>query len=220
MAYDYSIEKGPSYSILKLNLNNEGVVTETGAMVYMEPSVEIKTQAKGGLFGVLKRAVVGESLFLNTFSGSGKLALAPSLSGDIQYHKLNGTLYVQHGAYLASSPNIDIDTKFGGSKSFFGGKGLFLMKLTGDGDLFLSSYGAIETVELNNESLVVDNGNLIGFTEGLDYQLTKVGGLKSTLLGGEGLVYRFSGTGTIYIQTRNVESFVDFILPYIPTQTK
>ncbi|WP_292459371.1 TIGR00266 family protein [Methanothermococcus sp.] len=218
--YDFKIEYKPAYSLLKINLQNQSITAETGAMVYMDSSIDIKTNMSGGLMGALKRAVVGENIFLNKFSGTGILALSPNYVGDIVHHELDGALYVQSGAYMASSPDININTKFGGTKSFFGGKGLFLMKLEGKGDVFLSSFGALETVELNDESLIVDNGNLVGFTDGLSYSLRRIGGLKSSLLGGEGVVYEFKGTGKIYIQTRNMESFADFLMKYLPIGKK
>jgi uncharacterized protein (TIGR00266 family) len=218
--YDFKIEYRPAYSLLKINLQNQTITAETGAMAYMDSNINIETNMSGGLMGALKRAVVGESIFLNKFSGTGVLALSPSYVGDILHHELDGALYVQSGAYMASSPDINIDTKFGGTKSFFGGKGLFLMKLEGKGDVFLSSFGALETLELNDERLIVDNGNLIGFTEGLEYSLKRVGGLKSTLLGGEGAVYEFRGTGKVYVQTRNMESFADFLMKYLPINKK
>ncbi|ACV24653.1 TIGR00266 family protein [Methanocaldococcus fervens] len=214
--YDFKIEYKPAYSLLKINLKNQSIIAERGAMVYMSPNITIDTKMSGGLVGALKRAIVGEGVFLNKFSGTGILALSPNYVGDIIHHELNGTLYLQSGAYLASSPNINIDTKFGGIKTYFGGKGIFLIKLEGKGDVFLSSFGALETVELNDETLIVDNGNLVGFTGGLSYSLKRIGGLKSTLLGGEGLVYEFRGTGKVYIQTRNMESFVDFLMKYLP----
>ncbi|ABR55390.1 protein of unknown function DUF124 [Methanococcus vannielii SB] len=214
--YDFEIICKPSYSLLKFKLNNQEIMTETGSMVYMDPKISIETSAKGGVLGVLKRAVVGESVFMNKLKGNGVLALAPACSGDIAHHELNGTLYASSGAYLASSPHLSIDTKFGGTKTFFGGQGLFLMKIEGKGDVFLSAYGALEEIELNNESIIVDNGHLVAFTSGLEYSLGKLGGLKSALLGGEGLVYTFKGTGKVYIQTRNIQSFVGFISPYLP----
>ncbi|WP_421078343.1 TIGR00266 family protein [Methanothermococcus sp. Ax23] len=218
--YDFKIEYRPAYSLLKINLQNQSIIAETGAMVYMDSNINIKTNMSGGLMGALKRAVVGENIFLNKFSGTGILALSPNYVGDIVHHELDGALYVQSGAYMASSPDININTKFGGAKSFFGGKGLFLMKLEGKGDVFLSSFGALETVELNDESLIVDNGNLVGFTDGLSYSLRRIGGLKSSLLGGEGAVYEFRGTGKVYIQTRNMESFADFLMKYLPVGRK
>ncbi|XRO76364.1 TIGR00266 family protein [Methanocaldococcus sp. 10A] len=216
--YEFEIKYSPSYSLLEVKLNNQEINAETGAMVYMDSSINVDTNVKGGIFGALKRAIVGESIFINKFSGCGKIGLAPSFPGDIIHHTLEGVLYAQSGSYLASSPNIEIDTKFGGAKTFFGGKGIFLIKLEGEGDMFLSSFGAIAEIELNDENIIVDNGNLVAFTEGLDYRLTKLGSLKSAIFGGEGKVYEFSGTGKIYIQSRNLESFISMITPYIQTK--
>ncbi|WP_269595617.1 AIM24 family protein [Methanothermococcus okinawensis] len=84
----------------------------------------------------------------------------------------------------------------------------------------MSFFGTLETVELNDESLIVDNGNLVGFTEGLSYSLRRIGRLKSSLLGGEGVVYEFKGTGKVYIQTRNMDSFADFLMKYLPIDKK
>ena len=217
--YNYKIDCSPSNSILKIELENQEITVETGAMIYRSPDIKIDTNMKGGLMGALKRTVVGEGAFMNNFSGTGILALAPSFTGDIIHHELDGTMYVQSGAYMASSPQIDIDTKFGGGKSFFGGKGLFLMKMEGKGDVFLSSFGAFETIELNNEKIIVDNGNLVGFTDGLNYELKILGGLKSTLLSGEGIrgrIYEFSGTGKIFIQTRDIGAFSNILMKYLP----
>ncbi|HIQ32688.1 MAG TPA: TIGR00266 family protein [Methanothermococcus okinawensis] len=213
--YDFKIEYRPAYSLLKVNLKDQSIIAETGAMVYMSKGIEIDTNIKGGLMGALKRMVVGESLFLNRFHGTGTLALAPNYVGDIVHHRLDGTLYVQSGAYLASSPDVEIGTKLGDLKMIFGGMGLFLMKLEGKGDVFLSSFGALETIELEDEEIIVDNGNLVGFTEGLEYSLKRVGGLKAAIFSGENRVYEFRGTGKIFIQTRNILEFGRFISEHI-----
>ena len=214
--YDFKIEYSPAYSLLKINLKDQSIIGETGAMVYMSKGIQVDTDIKGGLIGALKRMVVGENLFLNKFYGTGTLALAPKYVGDITHYRLDGTLYVQSGAYLASSPDVEIDTKLGDLKMIFGGMGLFLMKLEGKGDVFLSSFGALETIELEDEEVIVDNGNLVGFTEGLEYSLKKIGGgLKTTIFSGEGRVYEFRGTGKIFIQTRNILEFGEFLSEYI-----
>ena len=209
--YNFKIEYNPAYSLLKINLKDQSILAETGAMVYMSKNIQVDTNIRGGLIGTLKRMVVGESLFLNKFYGSGELALSPNYVGDIVHHNLEDILYVQSGAYLASSPDIDIDTKLGDLKMVFGGMGLFLMKLEGRGDVFLSSFGALEVLELDDEEIIVDNGNLVAFTEGLNYSLKRIGGLKTSVFSGEGRVYEFSGTGKIYIQTRNIEEFGRFL---------
>lgn len=213
--YDFKIEYSPAYSLLKINLKDQSIIGETGAMVYMSKGIQVGTNMRGGLIGALKRFVVGESLFLNRFYGTGTLALAPRYVGDITHYRLDGTLYIQSGAYLASSPEVEIDTKLGDLKMIFGGMGLFLMKLEGKGDVFLSSFGALETIKLEDDEIIIDNGNLVGFTDGLEYSLKRIGGLKSTLFGGEGRVYEFRGTGEILIQTRNIVEFGNLLAEYI-----
>ena len=213
--YDFKIEYGPAYSLLKINLRDQSIIAETGAMVYMSKGIQVDTDIRGGLMGALKRMVVGENLFLNKFYGTGTLALAPKYVGDITNYRLDGTLYVQSGAYLASSPDIEIDTKLSDLKMIFGGMGLFLMKLKGEGDVFLSSFGVLETIELEDDKIIVDNGNLVGFTEGLEYSLKRIGGLKTTIFSGEGRVYEFRGTGKIFIQSRNIVEFGRFLSEYL-----
>ena len=161
----------------------------------------------------------GESFFINTFraeGGPGTIGLAPPYPGDIEAFELDGTLYAQSGAFLASSGEIDIDTKWGGAKTFFGREGLFLLKMSGRGLVFLSSFGAIVRKELHNERFIIDTGHLVAFSEGLDFTVKRVGGLKSTLLSGEGLVAEFYGTGTLYIQTRSMDGFLSWIIPHLP----
>ena len=82
--------------------------------------------------------------------------------------------------------------------------------------MFLSSFGGIYKKELRNEEFIIDTGHLVAFTEGLDFKIRRVGGLKSTIFGGEGLVAEFYGTGTLYIQTRSIDSFLSWLIPFLP----
>lgn len=190
----------------------------------MSPTIKLETKAKGGVFGALKRSMLGggESFFVNTFraeDGPGSIGLAPAYMGDIEAFELDGTLYAQSGAFLASYGDIDIDTKWGGgAKTFFGREGLFLLKMSGRGGIvFLSSFGgAIYKKELHNERFIIDTGHMVAFSEGLDFNVKRVGGLKSTLFSGEGLVAEFYGTGTLYIQTRSMDSFLSWLVPHLP----
>ncbi|MBO8182739.1 MAG: TIGR00266 family protein [Archaeoglobus sp.] len=208
----------PSYSLLELELESgEEVQAETGAMVYMR-NVELKTEMKGGLFGGLKRSLLGgESFFINRFvsKGKGLLGLAPRYQGDIVHIPMDGRMYAQSGAFLASSPEIEVDTKWGGTKTFFAGEGLFLLKLDGSGDLWLSSFGGIEEVEVE-DYLKVDTGHIVAFGEGLDFKISRAGGLKATLLSGEGLVAEFRGSGKVWIQTRSVGEYVGWLASLLP----
>ncbi|MCD6560044.1 MAG: TIGR00266 family protein [Palaeococcus sp.] len=217
----YEILHRPSFSLVEVELEDgETVQAEAGAMVHMSPNIKLETKAKGGIFGALKRSMLaGESFFINKFraeGGRGVVGFAPPYMGDIEVFELDGTLYAQSGAFLASSENVDINTKWGGAKTFFGREGLFLLKMTGRGTVFLSSFGAVYKKELHNERFIIDTGHLVAFSEGLDFKIRRVGGLKSTLFSGEGLVAEFYGTGTLYIQTRSLDSFLSWIIPYLP----
>ncbi|MCD6139405.1 MAG: TIGR00266 family protein [Thermococcus sp.] len=216
----YEIIQRPSFSLVEVELEEgEAIKAEPGAMVHMSPTIKIETKT-GGIFKALKRSMLGgESIFINTFraeEGKGNIGLAPAYMGDIEPLEIRGTLYTQSGAFLASSETIEIDTKFGGAKTFFSREGLFLLKLSGDGTVFLSSFGGIYKKELRNERFIIDTGHLVAFTEGLDFRVKRVGGLKSTIFGGEGLVAEFYGSGTLYIQTRSIDSFLDWLIPFLP----
>ena len=128
-------------------------------------------------------------------------------------------MYLQSGSYLASPDAIDIDSKWGGAKTFFSREGLFMLKCTGTGDLVVSSYGAIQGIDLaGGQSYVVDTGHMVGWEEGVTYEVQKAGSWKSSVLGGEGLVVRLTGPGRVYIQTRSPDSFLDWLIPKLPAQ--
>jgi len=213
----------PSYSLLQLMMQpGEVVPAESGAMVSMTPNIQIQTSARGGILGGLKRSVLGgESFFINTFTceaGPGEMTLAPPLPGDMMHVPLaGGSMYVQSGSYIANSGGIEVDTSWAGAKGFFSGEGLFLLKCTGQGDLFVSSYGAIHTVELQaQQTYMVDTGHMVAFEESVTYDVKRVGDWKSTFLSGEGLVCNFTGPGRLYIQSRSVDAFLKFLIPKLP----
>jgi len=214
----------PSYSLARVRLNaGEAITAEAGAMVSMSEGITIQTEVKGGLIAGLKRSFLGgESFFLNTFKATapGEITFAPPLPGDIVYFRLNGeTIFVQSSSYIASSPDISVDTKWAGAKGFFAKEGLFLLKIKGTGDLFLSSYGAIHEIKLKaGESYTIDNGHMVAFDESVNYKVKRVGGLKSTLFSGEALVCAYTGQGRIFMQTRSEEAFLSWLIPHLPKQ--
>ncbi len=220
---EFEILYQPSYALAKIALRGgESIVAESGAMVAMSDNVEIQTEARGGLFGGLKRSMLGgESFFQNTFvaqNGPGEVMFAPALPGDIAHLRLNGeTVFVQSGSYMASSPDIEVDTKWSGAKGFFSKEGLFLLRASGMGDLFLSSYGGIHEITLNpGQSYTIDTGHMVAFDSTIDYNVRKVGGLKSTLFSGEGLVASYSGTGRLFMQTRSEDAYLSWLIPQLP----
>jgi uncharacterized protein (TIGR00266 family) len=213
----------PAYSLAIVGLApDESIQAEAGAMVSMTSNIEVETSMKGGLLGAVTRSVLGgETLFANTFTsrgGPGEITLAPSLPGDVGSLEIrNETLYVQSGSFLAGSPEINLDLKWGGAKTFFGSEGLFLLRAAGTGSLILSSYGAIHKVTLDGrQPYICDTGHVVAFTERLTFEVRRVGGWKSTILSGEGLVCEFRGAGDLYLQTRSTQAFLSWLIPRIP----
>ena len=43
-----------------------------------------------------------------------------------------------------------------------------------------------------------------------------VGGIKSTLFSGEGLVVDMTGPGRILLQTRSMDAFLSWLIPHLP----
>jgi len=222
---EHEIRYRPSFALLDLSLDRgESVRAEAGAMVTHSSGIEVETRAEGGLLKSLSRSILGgESFFMNTYTATerGSVTLAPALPGDVRHHELESeTLYVQSSSYLAADPAIDVDTEFGGGRAFFGGEGLFLLSLSGSGPAFLSSYGAIDEVTLSaGDRHVVDTGHIVAFEDSLEFSVRRVGGLKSTLFSGEGLVCEFSGEGTVWTQSRSPDAFLAWLIPKLPTQT-
>ena len=226
---NHSIDYGPAFAMATCNLDpGDVVIAEGGAMVSMSPGIEVATTsgaAGGGVFGGLKRAALGgESFFMNTFTATAaaQISFAPASPGDIISHALDGSnpLLVTSGSYLFSGNGVAVDTKWGGAKTFFSREGLFLLNCSGSGDLFLSSYGAIRKVDLvAGQMFTVDTGHIVAFDATLTYQVRKFGNWKSTLLGGEGLVVELTGPGSVWVQTRSIQSFAGFLAPFLPTQT-
>jgi uncharacterized protein (TIGR00266 family) len=221
---DVDIQFSPSFALAVIRLAPGGEIkAEAGAMTSMSGDVEIATKAQGGIMSGLKRSVLGgESFFINTFSSpqGGELTVSATLPGDIVQMPVSGTpMMVQSGSWLASEVGVEVDTKWGGAKTFFSGEGLFLLRCTGAGDMLVSSYGAITDRTLGpGEVYKIDTGHIVAFEEGIGYQVNKVGGWKSTLLSGEGLVATFTGPGRLWVQTRSPADFLGWLIPQLPTQ--
>jgi uncharacterized protein (TIGR00266 family) len=207
----YDLLYRPNFTLAKVMLEPaEEVTAEAGAMVTMSADMEMKTKSRGGIGKALFRSMAGgESFFQNTFTAGpqgGEVTFAPNFAGDIiQLQMAGNTIMTQSGAYIFDAGEIEIDTKFGGGKMFFSGESLFLLKIHGHGDVFLSAYGAVHMVELGEgQEYVVDTGHIVAFDESCDFKVSKPSkGLKSLFFSGEGFVCRFSGPGRVWVQTRN-----------------
>jgi uncharacterized protein (TIGR00266 family) len=190
----------PSAALARCQLTpGETIRVEGGSMVGMSADVKIETKATGGFLTSLARSMFGgESFFQNTYTAGpagGELLLAPALPGDLFSLDVKGTpMLVQSGSYVASGGSIETETGWGGAKSFFAAGALVMLRIKGSGPLLLSSYGAIHELELKaGESFTVDTGHVVAFDERMQQSVRRVGGMKSTLFSGEGLVVDLQG---------------------------
>jgi len=222
----YEIKYSPSYSLLEVQIPSEGYVTaEAGAMTYMSRNIEVKTRTRlkeSGVWDTIKVSLLGgETLFINDYiarSGDGKVGLVSAPLGDITRLEVDQEkgYIVQSSAYIASTPEVKLDTEWQGFTKGLFGQNLFMIKTLGLGDVFINTFGAIDRHELKSgEALVVDNYHLAALSTTCQYQVRMFGGLKSTILGGEGLITEVTGPGKVYIQTKNPQEFVNWLWRYI-----
>jgi uncharacterized protein (TIGR00266 family) len=225
--YTWRIDHPGAFALATVNLETGcSINAEAGAMVSMTGNIDLRSQMKGGVLGAIKRRVGGESAFVSTFTaegGRGEVTLAPATPGDVVGLEMRGDEYfVQSSSYLAGDTSLQIETKFGGLKSFLGGEGLFLLKISGAGLLLVSSFGAIHRKTLMaGERYVVDTGHMVAWQASMPYEIRKASrsGFLRSMLSGEGLVAEFTGPGEILLQTRNLRAFASHISRYLPTRS-
>lgn len=213
----------PAHSLAKVSLQpNESFIAESGAMVGMSTNVQMETQARGGVMGGLKRMFGGESFFRNTFTahgGPGEVLLAQALCGDMVTLQLTPNGYfIQNSAYIASSPDVNVETQTGGFKGFFSGAGVFILKATSQqpGQVLIGAFGGIQELHCDG-NMVIDTGHLVAWDGTLTYKIAKSGaGWIASYLSGEGLVCDFQGQGRIWIQSRNPVGYGQAIGAMLP----
>lgn len=206
----------PDSAIARINLDSgEELVAEAGCMIamsgYINASTTLRQGKGGGILGGLKRLVGGESLFLSVFhspTAGGEIFLAPKFMGDILHYPVTGMgLVVQSTSYLASESGVDIELGFQGFRSLFSGESLFWLNITGNGNVILSSFGAVYAIDVDGE-FIVDTGHIVAFEKSLNFEINKAGSSWiGAFLGGEGLVCRFKGQGKVFCQTHNPRAF-------------
>lgn len=229
----HAITHGPAFAMLRVDLApGQTVVSEAGAMVARNQQVgmEVKLNAGRGagffaklkalFIALLRRMIGGETFFVNHFTATGQQGsvwLAPALSGQVVYRRMQGELLVlSTGAYLAHSGEVDLKLKFGGLRGMLAKEGAFFLAVSGHGDLWFTSYGGVETIDVNG-SYIVDNGHLVGYEGNLTLGIrTAGGGMMGFVASGEGLVCEFKGQGRVYVQTRNLQSLVGWLSPMLP----
>ncbi len=233
---DYEIY-GNDLQAVEVELDpGETVIAEAGAMNWMEEGITFQAKmgdgsdSGGGLMGKLmavgKRALTGESLFMTHFTNEGggksRVAFAAPYPGHIipiDLSDVGGSILCQKDAFLAAALGTKVTIAFNRKlgAGFFGGEGFILQKLVGDGKAFVHAGGTVVKKELNGETLRIDTGCIVAFSEGIDYDIQRAGNLKSMFFGGEGLfLATLKGTGTVYLQTLPFSRLADRILQHAP----
>ncbi|GLY35512.1 TIGR00266 family protein [Amycolatopsis sp. NBRC 101858] len=221
------VRQQPSFAVARLMLApGEPCQVESGAMMATSYGVQVQSQSQGGIMKGLGRAFLsGESFFISTFTApqnGGWVDVAANLPGDIQVIQLDGRTgwAVTRGCWLASSHGVQTETKWGGMKNLMGGEGGFLTHATGQGQLLVACYGAVETITLQQgEMVTVDTGHVVAYADTVQYQIRKVAtGIIQSMKSGEGLVFDFVGPGQIMTQTRNPSALVSWIVSHVPSR--
>lgn len=183
------------------------LTAKPGSMIAMTPTITLKGTMKFSL----KKAFTGGEMSKSQYIGPGELLLAPAAIGDITIIKLSGkeTWSCGHDAFLACTQGIVTEYKSQGlSKAMFSGEGLFVYKISGQGVLWCTSFGAIIRKDLQkDEKYIIDNGHLVAWNCKYVMERVASGGIMSNMMAGEGLVCKFTGPGTIFMQTRNAQQF-------------
>ncbi len=222
---EIQVRHNPSFSVARAVLGpGESIRSESGAMMAMAADTQLEAKIEGGLMKGFRRSVLGgESLFITTATASsqgGWIDLAPSLPGDITVVSITPEtpLLIQKGSFLCAEQGVDIDTKWGGLKSMFGGEGAFLLRASGQGEVVLSTYGALDRFTLAvDQQVIVDTNHMVAFSESVTMELRKAAGsAMQSLKSGEGLVFVFTGPGELMMQSRNPDDIVRYVAANMP----
>jgi uncharacterized protein (TIGR00266 family) len=229
-----SIDQNLQFPLATLTLNaGENVQIANGSMIYHSSVVELAAHmnASGSGAGKFLKAIgramtSGESLFITeavSHANGGFIAIAPAVPGTIKELQVGANQYrLNDGAFLAMDMNVSYTMEkqsFG--KALFGGQGgFFVMTTQGQGNMLINAYGSIVEIDLNNSTgLVIDNAHVVAWDTSLEYTLSLEGGFKNSIGTGEGVVNTFRGTGKVFIQTLNLQTFADRISPFLPDQS-
>ena len=221
----YSIE-GDTTPILRIELDSgESILSEPGSMVYMDDTVNMDTKAEGGLMSSVKRSFSGESFFLTEFHAErqGQVHFSPTAPGSIVPLTLEegeAILTQQDAVICTVNGNIDTGYNTDLAAGFLSGHGFKYTRLNGPENAFIAAGGEVQRYDLKEgQKLKIDTGCLVAFEQKVDVSAEKVGGLKNSLFGGEGLfITTAEGPGTVWIQSMPVYELALELSQYIPTQ--
>jgi uncharacterized protein (TIGR00266 family) len=217
---------GGSFPIVECTLNNgESMITQSGTMAWMDPTINMDTSSNGGIGKVVGRLFTKESLFQNIYTSTkdgSKIAFGTSVPGSIMAIKLEPGMSVicQKASFLASYGNIELSTFFNKKigVGIFGGEGFIMQKLSGSGIVFIEIDGSNKEFQLAaGQKLILSTGYLVSMDETCSIDVQAVKGLKNIFLGGEGIFNTvITGPGKVIVQTMPLPRLSNSIAPYLP----
>ena len=216
---------GGNLPAVTLNLENgEAVYTQSGGLTWMSAGISMETNMKGGFLRGLGRALMGDSLFLVTYTAAGNgqyITLASSFPGNmIVLDVAQGPYVIQQSAFLCAQPNVELKmyTGHGWKAGLFGGEGLVMQELSGNGVAFLELDGSVKELDLApGEKIKVQTGNVAAFEQRVKFSAEMVKGFKNILFGGEGLfLTTLEGPGKVWLQTMTVPGLASKLVPFMP----
>lgn len=232
---DYHIH-GEEMQCVEIELDpQETVIAESGSFMFMDEGIEMATvfgDGSGraqGFFGKLmtagKRLLTGESLFMTTYTnvvvGKQRVTFAAPYAGKIvalDLMQYGGKVICQKDAFLCAAKGVEVGIEFQRKlgTGLFGGEGFIMQKLEGDGMAFVHAGGYILERELAvGETLRVDTGCIVAFTQRIDYDIQFVKGIRNMVFGGEGLFFaQLRGPGKVWLQSLPVSRLAARILQY------
>ena len=220
----YEIKGTPLPVVICYLEDGEQMITEKGAMSWMSPNMEMKTEG-GGVGKMVGRMFSGESLFLNryTANGQGMIAFASSFPGSIIPFEIGSgpEIVVQKSGFLAAQAGVELSTFFHHKPGagFFGGEGFIMQKLSGSGYAFVEIDGHVVEYDLaQGQQMLLDTGYLAAMESTCQMSIQQVAGLKNKLLGGEGFFNTMvTGPGKIWVQTMPISNVAGCLRPFIGT---
>jgi uncharacterized protein (TIGR00266 family) len=220
---DITLRHNPGFAVARCTLSpGEAIRAEAGAMMAASAGIAIEAKAAGGLMKSFKRSVLGgESFFITTYTApasGGWVDFAARLPGDAVGLPVTEGLNITRGSYLCSDGSVDIDTSWGGFKNLAGGEGGFLVRASGQGQVVLAAYGAIDAAVLGPaDAMVVDSGHMVAWDNSVQTQLRRAAtGLMQSAKSGEGYVFDVQGPGRIWTQSRNPHEFIGWLTNELP----
>lgn len=225
---EYELSHGVFPSLTVYLAAQEKMYAQVGAMSWMDKSIVMQTNMKGGLFRAIGRKLTGNSMFLVTFTAKRdgtQMGFASNFIGTIIPVELHAnSLLVQKNGFLCAQTSIDIKTAFVKklSAALWGGEGFILQKLTGNGICFLEGSGQLFMKDLMpGETIYVNTGNLLAFQDTVDYSIEIIKGVRNVLFGGEGLfLTRLTGPGKVMIQTLTAQDIAARLMPHFVNRNR